>query len=70
MAEVKTQIKLNLSHNIKMMLSHQKSKLKASLCNLVQIKENDFKTVGTDRSRDIHFEEYSYRYTGGEHEAE
>ena len=53
-----------------MMLSHQKSKLKASLCNLVQIKENDFKTVGTDRSRDIHFEEYSYRYTGGEHEAE
>ena len=28
-------------------------KLKASFCNLVQIKENDFKTVGTDGSRDV-----------------
>ena len=44
--------------------------LKASLVNLVQIKENDFKTVGTDGSRDVlYFGEYSYRYTGGEHES-
>ena len=44
--------------------------LKASFCNLVQIKENDFKTVGTDGSRDdLYFGEYSYRYTGAEHEA-
>ena len=44
--------------------------LKGSLCNLVQTKSNDFKTVGTDGSRDVlYFGEYSYRYTGGEHEA-
>ena len=44
--------------------------LKASLCNLVQTKSNDFKTVGTDGSRDVlYFGKYSYRNTGGEHEA-
>ena len=46
------------------------AELKSSLTNFVQAADSQLKTIGADESRDVlYYGEYSYRYTGGQHEA-
>lgn len=68
-SDVKTPIQ-NCAPFIKYSDNVVSSEMKSSIVNFLESKNEQFKTIGTDNSRDVlYFGDYSYRYPGGEHAA-